>query len=492
MSGTSAGRTSSEPSTFDTIGGCIVLLVLIAASWDVITALLAHVFTFFSVAWEVWLVLVVSFIAFRFLKSQETLLAEVSLKVLRPVRVGAVLLLTLELLFAAFKTFFNPSTVSQFESWLLDWRDRIETFDKWISPWLWILPIALVLLYLQRSDATVKWYLKLKSTVSFVSTVIITMTSFTFLSWRPLHALAEWEYIENARWYALSLRTEKEAVSKTLASRAIYHAVRHFDTSTKQSYQKFFYTVKGAMPTERDDILERTIFGPSAAEVAVREYLREQAVSDTRSLGPIDSENYDNFGIPREFREKPITVERAVDEIIRDSRNESEAFASVAKSASERTRQHEILKEQQSREGRLKSLADRYCELAAAAFSEAIGAYLFNESSLVKEYVEEVVENLSMRVFHRAVANWYPAGERLTKPYFISSIEESVPLEVTAPILIIHLTRVPTDPAKLQQYNERLHAEIEKKIMDEQKRMNGWRAEMNRISREEREERFER
>ena len=137
-------------------------------------------------------------------------------------------------------------------------------------------------------------------------------------------------------------------------------------------------------------------------------------------------------------------------------------------------------------------MADRYCELAAAAFSEAIGAYLFNESSLVKEYVEGVVENLSMRVFDRVVAKWYPAGERLTKPYFISSIEESIPQEVTASILIIHLTRAPTDPAELQQYNERLHDEIEEKIKDEQKRMNEWRAELNRISKEEREERFER
>jgi hypothetical protein len=68
--------------------------------------------------------------------------------------------------------------------------------------------------------------------------------------------------------------------------------------------------------------------------------------------------------------------------------------------------------------------------MAASAFSEAIGAKLFNGESIAREYVEEVMEKLSERAFRRIVDAWYSHGERLGHRYFIDAMEHTIPLQL--------------------------------------------------------------
>lgn len=473
-------------SGFDRVVGSIGALIIGSV---LLTEIVPPIFEFFKATWVAWLLLLASGFAINLCRKRRGLLYQAALKVLWPVTVGLVLLVLSEIAFGLFSTFSDPDVVRSVEGFLLDQRDHIKSFDKAISHWLWVLPAGLIVVYLLPDYPLLKYYVKVKSTTSWMGILLLTMTSFTFLSSHPMRVLAQGEYADRVSRYELSLRNEQRYVSQTVAARAMIHAVHHFDSQTTATYKTYISTVKISIPDE--PVSYRIDLFGTPAEQSLMRTLSKQADKDVDKVVPeASTEDLRTFLGLDEFA-PAYPPDRALPRIIEYSPDESKVFEVVPASADIRAQQAGLLARQVEREGRLKKLCGDWKEMAASAFSEAIGAKLFNGESIAREYVKEVIKKLSDRAFRRIVDAWYSHGERLTHRYFVDAIEHTVPLQLEISVLTIRPADVPLDPKELKSYTETVRSEMQGEAEHAKVQIDEWHKQFEELEKEKEEDRFE-
>jgi hypothetical protein len=402
-----------------------------------------------------WLVVVALFM----LHGRKHPLATAGREVLWPLLSALVFLLVCDVLFSVLHFLIDPTSVSAFESWLLDVRDSLDNLDKSISPWLLIIPLSAVAVHFVPARGVIARYLSLKKMLATLGIFFLCVTSFTWLGGSCLPVVAEWEYSETVKWYEVALRKEHNAIGKRISLEQIQQITKLSNQGVKRAYARYFYALANAIPENK----ARFPRWPDPVWMAVSSEIGSQASKDVDALG---LGRRDLFKPPQfivENVQQPFDTARAA--LIRYAPKAAALFKDGGQvSASTRRDRINALHLQQERTAKTVSETSLFGQIVANAFSEWVGAYLYGGESLVKEYVEDVAEDLTERVYSKFTEAWSGGGDIHQGDQVVSAIMKTVPSNVS--VRELQPVDAPVDKESVQRLSEAMN----KRIVDEVKR----------------------
>jgi hypothetical protein len=476
--------------TKEYLKGLFLLAVLLILFRNGIASVATNLYSFLELTWVAWAPLIAASTARRYLNKRPTKNVSVNaaLKLLPPVIWGLWLMLILEFVFAIFNTFFKPETVRKVENFLLDVRDMIRDTDAAISHWWIVIPGLFILFYVFSDFTAMERYLKVKQRLAVVGVVLLTMTSLTFLSVRPLNILGEWEYEENLRFYELSLRNEQKAVSDIITCKALSREIKNLAKDTKKDYLWYFTLMRSRFP-KKDSPFATWAFLREPSEKVKIEMIDDQVDNDLSTIDSSLSMRNKQLSAMLEHRNPFDDSDTLPEEATRFSPKESATLGNVALSSDIRRKQREMLDAQQKREQTLETYAEQRRELLITAFSDVVGSSLIKAEDLSGEYMKEVISAFSEHLYDTVVKQWYEHHDRLTVSHFLTAIDAIVPPSFIQTIRSLRITGIPSDVEAKTKYAETLEKEADDRIKKETEEQQRTREEMKRLEEQDRERR---
>jgi hypothetical protein len=457
---------SSKPSASDYIFGLATITLLLG--W-LLSAILPYLWTFASATWEAWAIFVAGVSARHFLKrgADTGIWSKVAEAILPAIISGSVVLLTLSISFAIFKAYATPTRVSYLEDWLLREQTNLEHLDRMLVYGIPLLAVFLIVMPLSDKLGALRRYIRVKKWAAYTCLIWLTVTSFTFLSYRPLAKIAEWDYREDLRWYKISLRREREAIAGEVAARELIRSLPNLSQPARQQYALYFNSLSAAIANRPDTHLPCVVYGRMCLGRIVRDELSAEVEHELDSMG-IEKRRPDLriFNHYRALAEGSVLTQ---DEAFSGmSPAEISIFRKPQSDGTERNSRKLQLHAQQLRERTLEGKEDTLRDAVTIVFVEAVGSHLQLPEGLMGEYVKEVISALSERRYDEIVELWYGSHDRSQDAEPSTTISVGLSEHLDDIVDRLHPSDVPIDPRQKDAFTQSINKAIDRRFQDDE------------------------
>jgi hypothetical protein len=393
---------------------------------------------FLKASWPTWGFLILALGLLAAVKpKKENLFFKATQKVLKPIAVGLGILMGLEFLFALFKSFINDEHVAAIEDAILKVHFAVEHLEKRLG---YVIPlcVAIAVAFLCLTVGNWKYSAalsKLKNAFSFVSVLLLVMSSFTFFGHDATATFLDWEKEKNQGLYKMALAGEERSVARLVAVRELYKPLIQPDLDTKKSFETFFVRMKMICMRvscfrERNEV-DLDLFGKTSVW-AFRETIHEKVKEDyiqfvpkeppatEEKKTPVDIFSPDYVlhvpakgGLP--YWELPIRIDDNLPANIdlASSKSPQERLLSRrVSSQKEREEQKQAVQQQQNRAHDMAGRERRAKEKLTEAFAAVLAAAVPDADGIIGAYVRELVDAAAERVVRPLVDRMFQQGYR--------------------------------------------------------------------------------
>jgi hypothetical protein len=482
----------------------IVFKVVVPATWD-----------FLRASWPTWGLLSSALVLLTLMRGKKNVFCRAANRVLVPVAIGLTILMVLELLFGLFKSFFDAGRVSEVENTILKIHFAIKSFGDGLGYWVPVV-VSIVVVFLCFSVGNWKFssgFIKIKDAFSFLSLVVLVMSSFTFFEKSAANVMLGWEEHENQRWYKMALADEQRSVARIVATRALYNPIQTMGDDSKRQFDQYFRSLNNIC-TAKHCFREKGEFGDyiPASEIAFKNVIDQKAEDDVAQL--ISVNKVETTGKAQSSGNESVWHDKALDDIVRmrsisglhtlprmrlSGNEEADVDLDIsaspterllgrrASSQREREEQSDSIVRQRERAHVMHSREKYVKRKMVEAFASIIEAAVPDAEGVVGAYVSELVDDAAEWLVRPVVNRMYKGGYRPEEIQDLKLVERSFPSSLNE--AFVHFHAAGTEPSETSRFGsseavEQVFDTEQKSEEGLQRSMKEWRKEMEELRKE--------
>jgi hypothetical protein len=414
--------------------GCLIIFIF--GLWLLFSVVIPGAWHFLEASWPTWAFLLLAIILLTLVRAKkEKLFFKATDKVLTPIAAALAALMTLELLFGLFKSFFNANRVGSIEDAILRAHFAIARVEHSLGYFIPVaVSISVAFLCLSVGDWKYSSGLaKMKDAFRFLSLALLVLASFTFFGGAAANVLLDWEKDQNQTWYKMELADEDRSLARLIASRELYHPISQLDANSKKNFETFFNSLKNICKRSKcfrgefeldlnsydnpsaeafDDTIEQKVLEDFAQLLPPNNDLTGAAKSSHDAL-PSNNLLADILSRSGRIPSRRVGENHPADVDLNLSNSPHEKLLSRrASSQEEREEQRRTIFQQRERSHRMKDYEWEAKHKITEAFAAALTASVPDAEGIVGAYLSELIDDAAEWIVRPLVDLMYKQGYR--------------------------------------------------------------------------------